>query len=104
MDTPNLRWNALKLGFSLLWLAANPWSGLTRSGSHAIPWQPEDPFGAPRWWPFAHGAAGRSVDLARLRLMRSALRLPDARSNIPHPNELPVYPARSDLVENKIEP
>jgi hypothetical protein len=103
MDTPSLRWNALKLGINLLLLATNPWSGLTRRASRTIPWQPADPYGMPRWWPFAPGSGPKLVDLAHLRLMRSALRLPDVRSSVARSSELPerLVPGCDALVENK---
>lgn len=87
LHTPNLRWNAFRLGIGLLWLgalrmgigliwlAANPWSGLTRQAARTMPWQPEHPFGWPRWWPFFPAGKGKLVSLDHLRLMRSALGL-----------------------------
>ena len=75
-DSPNLRWNAFNLGARLLLMAANPWSGLTRSASDTIAWQPVDPFGMPRWWPFGPKTVPFQLGLRSLRLMRLALRLP----------------------------
>lgn len=77
MDTnqksvPNLRLNAFRLGISLLVAAANPYSGLTAQASRKGSWQPEHPFGLPRWWPWAP-TSGRLVDLPQLELMQSAL-------------------------------
>lgn len=75
-DAPNLRLNAARLGVRLLIAAANPFSGLTRQASRKAAWQPEHPFGLPRWWPLRPGS-GRLVGLDQIELMRSALRSED---------------------------
>jgi len=98
---PNLRWNAFRIGIGLLLLAANPWSGLTRSASQAIAWQPGDPFGLPRWWPFSPTAERKLLHLDHLRLMRSALRLPDARAHDLCPKKPLSRSTHDDLVQAK---
>jgi hypothetical protein len=85
MSAPNLRLNALTVGFRLLFAAANPWSGLTRRAADKGPWQPEDPFGWPRWWPFARGW-GRSVSLDEIAMIRSVL--PSGLPRQAEPSEL----------------
>jgi hypothetical protein len=70
---PNLRLNALKLGVLLICAAASPWSGLSRQAAREAQWQPEYPFGLPRWFP--HKAVKKLVSLDKLTLMRSVLRL-----------------------------
>lgn len=91
MSNPSLRWNALKLGFSLLWLAANPYSGLTRQASHKGSWQPEHPFGLPRWYPWAP-TSGRLVGLTQLELLRLARRSADLYPGMRAPNQRPALP------------
>jgi hypothetical protein len=73
---PNLRWNAFRLGVRLIRAAANPWSGLDHQAARTAQWQPEHPFGLPRWFP--HKALGKVVALEAILMMRSVLRLADS--------------------------
>src|ERR1700730_4041722 len=87
MDTPNLRLNAFNLGWRLIWAAANPFSGLTLQASRTAQWQPEYPFGMPRWWPIG---PGKLVDLDQIVLMRSVLPSMAAHSKIELSNRIPA--------------
>lgn len=64
--------NALKLGVRLMAAAANPFSGLTRQCADRGQWQPVNPFGLPRWWPFCPGG-GQKFAAEEIGLMRSVL-------------------------------
>ncbi len=69
--TPNIRSNAWRLGWRLIWAAANPFSGLSVRAANTGQWQPTHPYGLPSWWPFVPGS-GQSRPLEEIELLQSA--------------------------------
>jgi hypothetical protein len=96
MKPPNLRVNALRLGFPLMAAAANPWSGLNSQAAGKGQWQPVHPFGLPSWWPYSPGKANR-VSAEQIGLMRSVLPEADA---IPTRNGLSTL-QRADQADDR---
>src|ERR1700680_3072247 len=78
MKLPNLRLNALRLGLRLMSAAANPFARLGGRYADKGLWQPEHPFGLPRWWPYSPGSGVR-LPVEELELMRSVLPQADSR-------------------------
>jgi hypothetical protein len=95
MAGTNFRWNALKLAFRLLRIAAST----SRESDRQVPridgLQPAHPLPLPDWWPFDR-PTGLSFDVGQIRLMRRA-----ALEAGGHPSTLPTS-VQSEIQESDL--
>lgn len=66
---PNPRWNALRLGISLILASASPYFRTPGGDPEKVRWQPADPHGWPSWFPLGV-FRGRPIDQDEFRMMR----------------------------------